>query len=217
MGMQGLGMGPTGVPATPAGEPDALALAQALCTRLCHDLGGPTGALSGALELIEAPDDDAMEVARDAAQVIDRRVRFWRSAVGGASGELDAPSLAALAEGLTLGRRATISLEGLEPGCRVPAASVQPLLLAMLVAVEALPRGGVVCVAGGQAGFAIRPEGTAAAWTPGLAEMLSGLPPALTPRGVALPLLAATAAAAGLRLALVGMEGGIGALALTPR
>ncbi len=216
MGMQGVGMG-AGLPATPPGEPDALGLAQALCTRLCHDLGGPTGALSGALELVEGPGDEAMEVARDAAQVIDRRVRFWRTAVGGAPGDLDAAAITVLAEGLTLGRRATVSLEGLAPGCRVPAPVAQPLLLAMLVAVEALPRGGVVRVAGGPEGFAIRPEGVTAAWAPGLAEMLAGLPPALTPRGVALPLLAATASAAGLRLALVGVEGGIGALALTPR
>ena len=33
---------------------DGLVLAQAVCARLCHDLGGPVGALSGAeLEPVE--------------------------------------------------------------------------------------------------------------------------------------------------------------------
>jgi histidine phosphotransferase ChpT len=182
---------------------DGLMLAQAVCTRLCHDLGGPVGALSGALEMLEDSQDDAAEVARDAARIIDRRLRFWRVAVGGASGDLDASGLAQLTEGLTLGRKATLDLSGLAPGCQVTPEVAQPLLLAMLVGIEALPRGGALRVAGSQAaGFTLLPDGPHAAWPPGLAALVAGDAPVPTPRAVALPLLAATAAAGRVRLDL---------------
>uniref|UniRef100_UPI002FDBCDA1 histidine phosphotransferase family protein n=1 Tax=Falsiroseomonas oryzae TaxID=2766473 RepID=UPI002FDBCDA1 len=143
---------------------EGLALAQAVCTRLCHDLGGPTGALAGALELFEGAADEATEVANDAARIIDRRLRFWRVAVGGAGAELDAPAVAQLAEGLTLGRRAVVDLSGLAEGATVPPVLVQPLLLAMLVGVEAMPRGGVLRVSGSlEDGLSVLPDGPGAA------------------------------------------------------
>lgn len=199
---------------------EGLALAQAVCTRLCHDLGGPTGALSGALELLDGAADEASEVAHDAARIIDRRLRYWRVAVGGASGELDAQGLAQLVEGLTLGRRATVDLAGIAPDALVPPHLLQPLLLAMLVGVEAMPRGGALRVAGdARQGFTLLPEGPSAAWPPGLASLIAGDSPALTPRGIALPLLAATAAAGRVRLELPLSTGGTGPgpLLLLPR
>jgi histidine phosphotransferase ChpT len=180
-----------------------LALAQVVCTRLCHDLGGPAGALSGALEMLGTPGDDAAEVARDGARIIDRRLRFWRAALGGPGGDLDAAALAQLGEGLTLNRRASLDLSGLAAGALVPFELTQPLLLAMLVGMEALPRGGVLQVAGSPAHrLTLLPEGPNAAWPPGLAALIAGEAPALTPRALALPLLAATAAMAGARLVL---------------
>ena len=202
----------------PAGSAQAqLALAQAVCTRLCHDLGGPAGALSGALEMLGAPGDDAAEVAVDAARIIDRRLRFWRAAVGGPGGNLDSATLGQLAEGLTLGRRAVVDLSALPPGMLIEPGHAQPLLLAMLVGVEAMPRGGTLRVAlapGG--GFAVLPDGPGASWPPGLTDLLAGQQPVPVPRAVALPLLAATAAAARMRLALLpAAQGGAAALTLT--
>lgn len=180
-----------------------LALAQVVCTRLCHDLGGPAGALSGALEMLGTPGDDAAEVARDGARIIDRRLRFWRAALGGPGGDLDAAALAQLGEGLTLNRRASLDLSGLAADALIPFELTQPLLLAMLVGMEALPRGGVLQVAGNPARrLTLLPEGPNAAWPAGLAALIAGEAPALTPRALALPLLAATAAMAGARLVL---------------
>ena len=95
----------------------ALALAQAVCTRLCHDLGGPAGALSGALEMLDGG-DDAVEVAQDAARSIDRRLRFWRAAVGG-TGEAKcagnyAASLVAQAEAAQHGCDQVVWLDSVE-------------------------------------------------------------------------------------------------------
>jgi histidine phosphotransferase ChpT len=197
-----------------------LALAQVVCTRLCHDLGGPVGALAGALDLVEGPNDDALDVARDAVRIIDRRLRFWRVAVGGAATDLDAAAIAQLAEGLTLGRRASVELDGLVPGCAIPPAVAQPLLLGMLIGIEAMPRGGVLRV-GGDPGdsLSVWPDGAGAAWPAGLLGLLAGDQPALTPRGVALPLLVATAAAGRVRLEILASapKGGPGPLLLIPR
>lgn len=180
-----------------------LALAQAVCIRLCHDLGGPAGALSGALEMLGLPGDDAAEVAQDGARIIDRRLRFWRAVMGGSGGDLDSDALAELGEGLTLSRRARLDLTGLEADALIPTELGPPLLLSMLLGVEALPRGGVLQVAGSPARrLTLLPEGPNAAWPPGLAALIAGEAPELTPRALALPLLAATAAAAGVRLAL---------------
>jgi histidine phosphotransferase ChpT len=195
-----------------------LELAQAVCTRLCHDLGGPTGALGGALEMLGEVPDEAVELARDAARIIECRVRFWRAAAGGASAELDLASLTQLGEGLTLGRRARLDLDGLEAGSQIPPEFAQPLLHAMLLGIEALPRGGVLNVSGNPAsGFTLLPAGVGAAWPPGLPALIAGrAPPELTPRTVVLPLLAKTAAAAGLRLDLaMGAGAGPAPLLLT--
>ena len=191
-----------------------LALAQAVCMRLCHDLGGPAGALSGALEMLGMPGDDAAEVAQDGARIIDRRLRFWRAVMGGAAGDLDSDALAQLGEGLTLSRRARLDLSGLEADALIPDDLGPPLLLAMLAGVEALPRGGVLQVAGSPTRrLTLLPEGPNAAWPTGLAALIAGQAPALTPRALALPLLAATAAAAGVRLVLHAAPGA-GLLAL---
>jgi histidine phosphotransferase ChpT len=193
-------------------------LAQAVCTRLCHDLGGPTGALAGALELLEGTADEAAEVARDAVRIIDRRLRFWRAAVGGPSSDLDVPALAQLSEGLTLGRKAAVEFSGMAADAPIPPAMAQPLLMAMLVGVEAMPRGGTLHVSGHPAeGIGLSPEGPGAAWPPGLAALLAGEKPVLTPRGIALPLLAALAASGQVRLALAMGASGPGLLMLTPR
>jgi histidine phosphotransferase ChpT len=197
-----------------------LALAQVVCTRLCHDLGGPVGALSGALDLVEGESDDALDVARDAVRIIDRRLRLWRVAVGGAATDLDGGALAQLAEGLTLGRRASVEFDGLAPGCAIPTALAQPLLLGMLVGVEAMPRGGVLRVGGDpRDSLSVWPDGAGAAWPAALLALLNGEQPALTPRGVALPLLVAAAAAGRVRLEVLASapKAGPGPLLLIPR
>jgi histidine phosphotransferase ChpT len=195
-----------------------VALAQAVCTRLCHDLGGPTGALAGALELLDGAADEAGEVARDAVRIIDRRLRFWRAAVGGTASDLDIATIAHLAEGLTLGRKASVDLSGLAPDAPVPPALAQPLLIAMLVGVEAMPRGGVLRVAGHPAeGIGVRPDGPNAAWPAGLPSLLAGEKPVLTPRGIALPLLVTLAAAGQVRVDLALSGAAPGLLLLTLR
>jgi histidine phosphotransferase ChpT len=63
-----------------------LELAQLLCTRLCHDLAGPIGAVAAGVELIG--DDPAMADAEtigligDSSSAASRKLRFLRAALG---------------------------------------------------------------------------------------------------------------------------------------
>lgn len=72
-----------------------LELAQLLCTRLCHDLAGPIGAVAAGVELIG--DDPAMADAEtigligDSSSAASRKLKFLRAAFGlaqNASGDL---------------------------------------------------------------------------------------------------------------------------------
>ncbi|MBP0444901.1 hypothetical protein J8J14_08900 [Roseomonas sp. SSH11] len=184
---------------------DDLALAQDLCARICHDLGGPLGALSGALDLVEAAPDEALSVARDGADAMRRRLRLWRAAAGAGTGPLGREDLAGLLDGTLANGRVRTDLSGL-PGTPLPEALAQAVLVAAMLGGEALPRGGVVHLAGDETGLAIWPEGRNAAWPTALTAVLAGTPPG-GPREVLAPLLARVAALAGMEISLA-MGGG---------
>ena len=61
-------------------------LAQLLCSRLCHDLVGPAGAVNAGLELAEDGDldGDALDLVTSSAAEITRRLAFFRIAFGAA-------------------------------------------------------------------------------------------------------------------------------------
>lgn len=190
-------------------KPNETGLAHLVAVRLCHDLGGASGALTGALELLEGEGDDALSVARDAARILDRRIRFFRAAIGGGLPDGRATDLAQMVEGLTLGRRAEIDLSGIEPTAMLPGSTAQALLLALWVGMDALPRGGVLRAGGDMVhGLSILPDGPSAAWPWALSASLSGQDTTLTPKLVVVPLLLAAASLARLRLDLPLATGG---------
>ncbi len=192
--------------------PDKIALAQAVATRLCHDLGGAIGALANALDLMDGPGGDAMDVARDASTIMDRRIRFYRAAVGAGCGDCRVEELAQAAEGLTLGRRAMIDLNDLEATIVLPAHVAQAVLLALWTAIDGLPRGGTVRVGGDlEGGISIWPDGPSAAWPPILAAGLGGEAMQVNARTVAVPLLVTLAASSGIRLEMLHGRTGVAA------
>jgi histidine phosphotransferase ChpT len=153
-------------------------LAQDLCARLCHDLVGPLGTVAGAIDLL-AEEPEAGELARDAAAEMRRRLKFWRAACGAGTGPLALAEVAGLLEGMLAGGRAALELGGLEPGEALPAPQAQLLLVAAMLAGEALPRGGTVQVAAGaggwkRGGLLLRPVGRQAGWPAALAGVLGG-------------------------------------------
>jgi len=195
---------------------DVLALAQDLCARICHDLGGPLGALSGALELAEAEPEEALSVARDGAEAMRSRLRLWRAAAGGGAGPLDRQDIAELLTGTLANGRVTADLSGL-PDAPLPAPLAQVALAAAMLGSEALPRGGIIHLAGDETGLAIWPDGRNAAWPAALTATLAGEAVA-GPRDVLAPLLLQLAGEAGMNLALAfGREGTVPPLTLLPR
>ncbi|MBW8268409.1 histidine phosphotransferase family protein [Caldovatus aquaticus] len=181
--------------------PQRFRLAQLVAARICHDLGGPAGTVEGALSLLGAGSEEALAVAQEGAAALRLRLTLFRAAWGGGLGDTSLAELLALLDGQVAGGRARIVLaDGLAPQAAVfPAPLAQVLLNALLLAGDALPRGGTILLGGDPAEvLMVRPEGEGAAWPPGLAAALAagGLDPALAVglRGVRAPVLAALAA-----------------------
>ena len=66
-------------------------LASLLCSRLCHDLLSPVGALSNGLELLSSEDDPEMrdrcvELLEQSARISTGKLKFFRLAYGSAGG-----------------------------------------------------------------------------------------------------------------------------------
>jgi histidine phosphotransferase ChpT len=187
-------------------------LAQTLAARLCHDLGGAVGTLTGTLELVRDGDAEMLDLARETAATLHQRLRLFALAWGGAAADAGAASLAPLLAASPAAPRVAFQLHHLWPGAELPAALVPLVLNAALLGAEALPRGGTVTLAGSPAeGLVVCLDGRGAAWPAGLLALLGGgtAEAALRegPRRVLAPLLLALAAEAGWALSLAQETG----------
>ncbi len=123
-----------------------------LVSRVCHDLVGPLGAVVNGLEVLEDERDAAMRadalkiVTSSAAQAL-ARLQFMRiafGAAGSAGAELDLGEVNRLVHGLISGGRTSIEWEA--PNVQWPKDWAKLLMNAILIAVDCMPRGGVVRV-----------------------------------------------------------------------
>src|SRR5438876_8184113 len=69
--------------------PDALELAALLCSRVCHDLISPVGAIVNGIEVIEDDNNEetktfALDLIRKSAKTASARLQFCRIAFGAA-------------------------------------------------------------------------------------------------------------------------------------
>lgn len=72
-----------------------LRVTELLCSRLCHDLVSPVGAVANGLELVAElgqMDDDIAKMIDDSARLAAARLRFFRSAYGLAGGRESLPT-----------------------------------------------------------------------------------------------------------------------------
>ena len=144
-----------------------LKVAQFLCSRLCHDLAGPVGAVNAGLELLDegAGDaQDALTLVAQSAREMTRRLAFFRMAFGlgaGAGGVIALDEARDLAAGLLTAGRVTLDWPRDTSRDRtMPAAALKLVLNLVLLGAESLPRGGALRVH-----FADLPEGVGAAVT----------------------------------------------------
>jgi histidine phosphotransferase ChpT len=190
---------------------DPLHLAELLCARLCHDLSGPLGSLMGATELAiedEQERGEALAVAADSAAALGRRLRLLRAAWGGESGPLDVEAFQELAEGLSVGRRVSVDLSGLDPATVFAPAGARVALNSLLLAAEGLAGSGRLAMAGSaNADVLVTIEGPRASWPAGLATCLADEQAAwqaiTTARSLQAPLTALIARRSGLRASLL--------------
>ena len=80
-------------------------VSQLLCSRLCHDLVGPSGGINAGIELMaeDGSDGSALHLIGKSAEQMSRCLAFFRIAFGFASGEgaTDVDEVRALANGRT--------------------------------------------------------------------------------------------------------------------
>jgi histidine phosphotransferase ChpT len=160
-----------------------LHILELVCSRLCHDLISPVGAVSNGLELMaEEGDDELMEDARRLVESSSQRasalLQMYRSAYGNAGNQ---PSFGA-GEAVKLARDA---LDGNRIDFRVelpamaswPAGFGKLLLNGILTVVEWLPRGGTLSLSAaesdGKASFGLTVEGQGAAYSSEVARLLA--------------------------------------------
>lgn len=131
-----------------------LRVVQLLCSRVCHDLIGPVGAVNTGLELMAeegSTGGGALELVTDSAATVANRLAFFRTAfgLGGGTGPTAVSEARGLAFHLLAGGK--ITLDWPEDAARavdgsVAAGGVKLLLCFVFLAAEMLPRGGQIAV-----------------------------------------------------------------------
>jgi histidine phosphotransferase ChpT len=165
---------------------DPLDLAALLCSRVCHDVIGPVGAIINGLEMLDEEQDAemrgfALELIKKSAGQASARLQFCRLAFGAAGSagvSIDTSDAAAVARGLFGSERA--ELEWNVPPLRVPRNNVKLILNMCLIAATAIPRGGVieVTLSGAEetAWITVTAKGTNAKLAGHLPLLLAGTP-----------------------------------------
>eukprot|EP00913_Durusdinium_trenchii_P008131 g7628.t1 len=139
-----------GMPKNPNLTLDGPDLAALLCSRVCHDVISPVGAINNGLELLDegAADSDALDLIRTSALNASVRLKFARLAFG-ASGSvgasIDTGEAEKAAKDFAAAEKKTeVSWNG--PRAIIPKNRVKLLLNLFLVAYAGIPRGGSVDV-----------------------------------------------------------------------
>ena len=125
-------------------------LAALLCSRVCHDIISPVGAINNGLELLDegGADEDAMNLIRQSARNASARLQFARIAFGaaGSAGMLiDTGDAEAVASAFLKNEKPEFEWTGTR--ALLPKNKVKLLLNLILVANASIPRGGRLSVA----------------------------------------------------------------------
>jgi histidine phosphotransferase ChpT len=158
-------------------------LASLLCSRLCHDLMSPVGALNNGIELLADETDPDMrekclELLADSARASANKLKFFRLAFGAAGGfgeEIDTLEAQTALEGL-YGSERRIELAWMVSSDKLPKNAVKLLLNLAMLAGDALVRGGRLDVGAERQNdgleLAVRAEGPRIMLDPALRETL---------------------------------------------
>ncbi|HEX7790137.1 MAG TPA: histidine phosphotransferase family protein [Afipia sp.] len=155
---------------TSGSAPDALELAALMCSRVCHDLINPVGAIVNGLEVFDSSskEDDrefALELIRKSARSTSARLQFCRiayGAAGSAGSQIDLGEAQKMSRGHLEDEKTKITWN--LPHLLLAKNRVKLLLNMLVIAQQAIPRGGELIVdpvgEGDAMGFRIRAAGT---------------------------------------------------------
>jgi histidine phosphotransferase ChpT len=168
--------------------PDALELAALLCSRVCHDLISPVGAIVNGLEVLDdnpKPEDRdfALDLIRKSAKTASARLQFCRLAFGaaGSSGaQIDLGDAQNMSRGHIEDGKTTIAWN--LPRLLLPKNRVKLLLNMMVIAQQTIPRGGTLTVDpigdGETMSFRVTATGLNARLPQNIADLLAATPAA---------------------------------------
>jgi histidine phosphotransferase ChpT len=160
----------------------ALDLAALLCSRVCHDLISPVGAIVNGLEVLEEDKDEetktfALDLIKKSARQASAKLQFCRlafGAAGSAGAQIDLGDAEKVARGLFEDGKTMIVWN--LPRELVAKNRAKLLLNMLLVAVGAIPRGGTLTIEPTGAGFRIAASGLNARLPAAAADLLGGSP-----------------------------------------
>jgi histidine phosphotransferase ChpT len=193
---------------------DTLELAALLCSRVCHDLISPVGAIVNGLEVLDdnpKPEDRefALDLIRKSAKTASARLQFCRlafGAAGSAGAQIDLGDAQTMARGHIEDGKITLTWN--LPRLLLPKNRVKLLLNMLVIAQQTIPRGGTLTIdpvgEGEAISFRVTAAGLNARVPQNIAEVLSSAttPPAADAHGVQPYYTRLLAQACGLKVSL---------------
>jgi len=163
---------------------EALDLAALLCSRVCHDLISPVGAIVNGLEVLAEEKDEetktfALDLIKRSAGTASAKLQFCRiafGAAGSAGAQIDLGDAETISRGFFEDDKTKLAWN--LPRALLAKNRVKLLLNLLLIAGQTIPRGGRLTVdsigAGDTMGFKVSAAGPNAKVPPAVATLLSG-------------------------------------------
>jgi histidine phosphotransferase ChpT len=165
---------------------ESLDLAALLCSRVCHDLISPVGAIMNGIEVMEDDSDEetrtfALDLIKKSARTASAKLQFCRiafGAAGSAGAQIDTGDAEKVARGMLEDEKTKITWN--LPRLLLPKNRVKLLLNMLLIAGHAIPRGGMLTIdpvgEGETMGFKVSSSGLNARVPQAMPGLLTGEP-----------------------------------------
>jgi histidine phosphotransferase ChpT len=165
---------------------DGLDLAALLCSRVCHDLISPVGAIVNGMEVLEDTSDEgtktfALDLIKKSANQASARLQFCRlafGAAGSAGAEIDLGDAEGVARGFFEDDKTKLAWQ--LPRVLLPKNRVKLLLNLLMLATQIIPRGGTIKAEavgeGASMGFRIEASGLNARIPQAVPALVAGEP-----------------------------------------
>ena len=163
---------------------EGLDLAALLCSRVCHDLISPVGAIVNGLEVLEEEKDEstkqfALDLIKKSSRTASAKLQFCRiafGAAGSAGAQIDTGDAESISRGFFEDEKTKLTWN--LPRVLMAKNRVKLLLNMLLLAGQTIQRGGTLTVdpvgSGDTMSFSIRAAGTNAKISPAVLPLLNG-------------------------------------------